>query len=856
MKVYPWNERHYRSTTRALSGTLRKVARVLWPVAAIVSLGLTLIPRAWASHRFARINDHWAKRGLFIALVGLILWPFIGTLAHLGGAWANLIRTIDGQGDASIVGSVIAVALAGLPTGLIIQGFASMIESFDFDVAGERYLLETKPTWAMKRRYKKNMKALASGEAASDGMMPFGVVVGDPIPFRTARYGMLFDRLFATLGHLSVIGSNGTGKTLLALSMARAAVRHGSPLVYIDFKASLRTYNSVKAIAEEYGAPFASFTSGIAEDAQSWYDPLAWKGDAPDKASMLVTSFNFPETGDASYYRNQAETWLVLCLQVLEHVGLREGESTFDYLLAVTNPVELKGRLAPMRTATDPQTRELYQEFMERAERGSPKDLSGLYANLSTVVHSGGSQLRPKPGVKPLSLGEAARTDTVTYIGLSPAVNDVALKILGSLVLRDLSVLAGQRMKDRDVSELKPLPVIVDEASRLGSRSVVMETVLATAREGMLLLWNFTQSFSSWVPSTIKELTTNANTTVAFRTMDPETARILNDQLGEVDAINEISEVSINHRHFQGDTTKREDEAKKIMTKGPFLMNAPHRLDQLPDLHAYIWAAGDLSDSKVMQWRSRRVKNPDLTRDAPLIRVTLLEQPALSASQPQRPAAAPEPQLEPAEDAFDAEYEFADQEHWAETFTHDAYDDEAGIPSWDRPPQYGDSLDDGPAPMGDQYPRNDQYPRRTGSTAATPTSGATTTAPTTTSTPTTHDDGWEGYDATEPADGIVWDDDPSPEQPPAQDAAAPTAAIWDDEPSPLTPAGEDTEQLDEFAPPPAPADANQGGNHEPGPSQWPPQPPTTTSSTTPPATPSSAPKTSKPKKGSKAARWE
>lgn len=903
MKVYPWKQRKYRSTTRALSGPLRRVSTVLWPLAAIISIGLTLIARFWATRGFAKVNDHWAKRGVMMVLIGLILLPLIGAPAQLGHAWADLIRAIDGSGDSSTLSSIIRAALAGLPIGLILQGLSSMMDSFDFDVSGERYLEPTRPTLRTKRRAKKSTTALESGNAASKEMVPFGVVVGDPIPFRTPRYGMVLDRRFTTLGHGSVVGANGTGKTVLAIQLGYTAVEHGAALIYVDFKASMRTYKAVKAIADDQGASFQFFTSGLNLDTTSWYDPLAWEGDAADKASMLITSFNFPETGDASYYRNQAETWLVLCFQVLEFVGLNEGESTFDYLLAVTDPVELKGRMTPMRNSRDPQAREAYQSFMDRASRTAVKDLSGLYSNLSTVVHSGGEQLRPQGRTKPVSLADAARDGGVVYVGLSPSINDVALKILGSLVIRDLSVLSGKRMHQHDVDQLRPVMLIIDEASRLGHRAVVVETVLATSREGRIFLWSFTQSFSTWPVSTITELNTNANTKVAFRTQDPDTRKALEQELGETPALNEISGVSIKHRHFQGDTTTRDEESRNLMTEGRFLMNAPYAFDSLPDMHAYVWGAGDLSGSAVFAWQSRRVKDTDIEKDAPLIRVV-----PLSLS----PAAPVDKDLDvvsPAAEIEEQEPLPADGQ-WVGAFD-DPYDHQ-DTPEWDRPPSdWEDSLDDGPAPLGRGAAAAQQYPRRSGSTPA------TATADTTTSTRTNGADataGSSGHDAHRGADavngasvsaggdgdGVEWDDeieeppsarfDPNPiEQhptaPPEQPAQEPELVhwddsdtqepvaqnepIWDDDPSPdtadidevpaptTTPAPtQDPDATAEFAELPDTLTTDAAATNPQAPTGSPQRP---TPTTTPPPGPAEArPRPSAPKlpKGSKAARWE
>lgn len=905
MKVYPWRSRKYRSTARSISSFLLKISRVLWPIAAILSIGVTVIARFWALRGFSHINDAWAKRGLILTSLGLILIPLIGRPAQFGDAWTNLIESFTDTGTTGTGTALLYAAISGLPAALIIQGISSMIEAHDFDLSGERYLERTKPNWHTKRRAKKNEAALAAGTAASDDMIAFGTVAGDPIPFRTPRHGMLVERRFETLGHGSVVGGNGTGKTVLAITLGHTAVTRGAALVYLDFKASLRTYEAVKELADSLGVRFQSFTSGLNSEAASWYDPLAWEGDAADKASMLVSSFNFSETGDASFYKSQAETWLVLCFQVLEHITLRPGESTFDFLLAATDPVELQARMDEFRNDGDEDTRNAYTELSARARQQERRNLANLYANLSTVVHSGGDRMRPQGNKKPVSLADTARDGGVIYVGLSSSINDVALKIMGSLVLRDLGVLAGQRMDDPNASQLRPMMAIVDEASRLGHRAVVMENLLATAREGRILLWSFTQSFSTWPESTITELNQNANTKVAFRAQDKGTRTQLEDDLGKIPALNEMREETIKHRTFQGDTTTRDGDARKTMTDGAFLLDAPHSLGSIPDMHAYIWFTGDITGSKVMQWVSRRVKKPDIEQDAPLIKITRLRlKPTGETAAEEFAGADDEPQ--PLRAITDHETVDADVvTGWGHDVA-DPYEAQHATPSWDeRPANRGPitaptpvaAVDNGPAPMGVNTGSTQaaHYPRRRAPVTPTAPSAPQTRGGTTPDTAAEPDPMIRWADASpatpgpSPTQDPHWvieppiDEEPhwSPSEerrpaPPAHGSTAaqapspsPAAPIWDDDPTPDTAPIPHTRgstpsagsaapgAAAEFAPPPTSAAAS-GPRVETAGEPDPPTDPSLThpvDSAQPPQPPAPAPK-ARPRKQPKPSRWD
>lgn len=632
MKPYPWNGRKRFEDRRFYANSLKKIGTLFAIIATILSLGTSWIVSFILRQGYDTKNDSWWKRGLMMSGFGAVLMalgmagvPYLGSPMDFGRSFLDLLYSFGDKATMEPRTALINMLGAGVPIAFVLHGLANIIECYWFEYHGERYLLRSVPTRAMKRRAKANASGLRSAKNSGDGWLRYGILVDDPIPWRTPRYGMICERPIEKLGHGIILGGNGTGKTVCALSMAHQAAASDAAVLYADYKASLETYKSMRAAAQAAGVPFYSFDLGINSGERTWYDPLAWKGSPSEKASMLVTSFNFSETGDSSFYKNVAEQWLTLQFEVMAHVGIYEGESQFDFLLDTASPAGLSERIAAMKSGSDAD-RDLFSQWKQTMASVEAKHLASLRANLSNVVNAGGERLRPQGDSPAISLKQIAEQGGVCYIGLSPSTNDVALKIIGSLVLRDLGVLASERMRVANKKGLRQFLALVDEASRMGPRAVVMDNLFAMAREGQIHLWPITQSFSTWPASTKTEMTTNASSRIIFRVQDPKTAEEISTSLGKIPAMTEMSEEKVEHRMMRGETSSMEGESR--LTLGRDLMVDPDHLgspNTLPNEHAYIWFSGSRQFPTRRRWRSRRVRKDDIGHDAPLVRIIVAD---------------------------------------------------------------------------------------------------------------------------------------------------------------------------------------------------------------------------------------
>lgn len=622
MKPYPWYNVRNFGTARLFTGLFKKIMNVLRIIAGVLTFGLSELIRIILIARFTRINDAWWKRGLIVLAIGAIAYPITGGAQRWAKAWIDLAYSLGDKATMEPQEAVIGIVLGGFPIGLIITGIIVLTDTYETRIAGEHYIEKSRPTLRTKLRMRRNVEALRTGSTAADGALKMGVIVDDPIPWRTPRYGMICARPIERLGHGAIVGGSDTGKTVLAFNILHQFLACGNGSLYIDFKASAKTYEGVRAAARAANRPFYSFDLGIGSGERSWYDPLAWQGEPSDKASMLASSFNFPETGNAAYYRTIAESWMTLQFQVMERVGRREGESQFDFLRATASQKGLRERLEPLKKGTDAD-RAFHTEMVAQSSGMNDKDLGNLVGNLNIVIAAGGARLRPREDVPAISLARAAEEGALVYIGLSPSTNEVALKIIGSLALRDLGVLAGTRMRPAATDdELRPMLAIVDEASSMGDRAVVMDTLFKQAREGKVWLWVITQTFSTWPSSTVNEMNANTQTRVVFRIPDSFTSESLEPNLGTIPALSVMSEGRVEHRAFQGDVSSRSGDSRRSITTAPFLVGANQKLMTVKNYHAYVWFTGSHDRATIKEWKPKRpVNQDDIERDAPLVRI-------------------------------------------------------------------------------------------------------------------------------------------------------------------------------------------------------------------------------------------
>lgn len=617
MKPYPWNSRRTFGDRMALVRTTRPFAIPL-VLLSVLANPLTILVHLWCFIGFKYFNDRWSKRGLISIAVGALIM----LVSFSPSVWVNAAKVaVYAPGDKAtkpFSEAIPDLMMASLGPAVILAGIAGLIISFQSEWEERRYLEPTRPTLLMRLRAARNRRALSAGQSHK-GYVPFGTIADDPMPWRTPRHGMVVERPLNGLGHGGITGANGSGKTIAGLTFAHGAVKNGASLLYVDCKGSIATRIKLQNIAHDLGVPFQSFDMTPGSPASSCYDALDWDGSPSEKTSMLMGSFSFPTEGPASHYTDLAQAWLTLQFTVLEEVGTRPDESKFDFLLDTCTPARLKDRIAPLRDGTTRQ-QALYEKWSSSISGTKADNLSGLRSKIEAVVNAAGERLRPNgPDSPSIHLRSLDEQPSIIHIGLSAVTDDTALKVLGSLAIKDLSVFSGERYSGM-APPRRDIVVIPDEASRMGDRTEVMDNLFTLAREARIWVWPITQSFSTWPEVTVSEMVTNSLTQVVCRLPDKQTADSLLGTLGERRVLNDMREERVRHRMFRAERVTSSSDARSTVTTEPFLLASA--LTDTADHHAYIWALGASAQPTRKRWKPKRLKFPDEnTSDTPLVRI-------------------------------------------------------------------------------------------------------------------------------------------------------------------------------------------------------------------------------------------
>lgn len=620
---YPWSERQKFNTQRKIIAPIVKVTSILAIIATVLSPP-TIIAWLWSRFSFRRYNESWSKRGLILLLIGVISAALITPhIVDVPLNWYAAFKSLTKDDPADPTTTFTTAIITATPWALILHGLHSLTSSYQIEVTTDSYLRKQRPTLNMKLRARRNTAQLRSGidRHRKKGYVRFGVITGDRIPWRRSRYGQVVERPIRKMGHGVFIGANGRGKTKAAESFAHYVLDADGAMIYIDFKASLATMTGLAGVARADDKPCYILDIGAGSKDTSWYDLFAWPGSPSDKASVLVECFQFPEgDGGSAYYRNLAEAWLGMQLEAAEHLTLQPGEGMFDYLLDTSSPSRLQERITPLRESTDQRLRDKYEQWNAEADRVKPQELQGLRSELNKIVNAAGDRLKPNTdNPHPVSMKEVMDNGGLVYIGIASGINDTVVKVLGSFLFKELSILVSARARENE-DTLRDVFVIPDEASEMEERSVMLNPIYTMAREARIYIWPSFQSYGDWDPSTQDAIGTNANNFVAFTIPSTETATKIAESLTDIFALKQQSQEQTTQRTFQNQSVGIGGDARLEIVTDMFL-RPKIELSSVPFYHAYIWFMDNTPVSRDRWHGRRRVKKDETISDAPLVKL-------------------------------------------------------------------------------------------------------------------------------------------------------------------------------------------------------------------------------------------
>lgn len=643
MNPYPWKTvPDFRARTNWLKKATGWKAlfipfMLLTLLCGLISGVFALLVASWLRRRFkVRSGSPWLLVRPYL-LAGVVLTiitggPYMATKK----LWSGLHK-LGGLDFSLVKNEALWNTSCGVGAGLLAGSLLGWLRASLYNYQSQAYREKPRVTRPMRQRLAKNTQVIATGKGAAEGVCQFGVITDDVLPWRAGRYGMIVERPVRMMMHGCIVGAAGSGKTVLTGNLVYFSQLAGSGVFYMDMKDSAETRAMVQAMAVKAGVRSHVFSMS-ARDTSAWCDPFRDSTIRPrEKASMLFDSLSFPTGGDAEFFTVQAQRWLGFQFDVLDKVGLAEGEGTFDWLVKTSTHAGMFAVLEDynLRPDRDMQFYQLASESLGKNEKKTDADIGGLRIRLETVVRFAGHLLRPNGVTEPVTFRDCERGETL-YFGLSSAADDQTMKTLGSVMLKYIELCSSQRFNGMNHKDTRVL-VLTDEAGFLGDRSGALDRLYRQAREANYDVWTASQTLSSYNENTRTEIVANSNTKVVMRVSDEVTATALSNALGTIFVLTGRMEQSTQQTALG---ERRVENAGSGMNElGEALMLTPSMLTQLEPHHAYVFFTLSAKnnpgrakvDSVVMEnWAPPAPISKlgdDNSQDAPLVKIIPVQRP-------------------------------------------------------------------------------------------------------------------------------------------------------------------------------------------------------------------------------------
>lgn len=632
---YPWARRHKFTLTRRYLPKVVTVTTVLAGIAVILSPPSILF-WLWGKIGYHRYNDSWSKRGLTSMILGVIMALIVGP--NPAGIYPPIRNIIDGlkAGNSFSLNEFWGWCLHGSPWALVLVGIHLLCTSLLIERESERFLNPIRPTWMMKRRYKHNVKALTNGHAKrkTHDRIRFGVIVGDRLPWRQSRHGMVVELPTKNFGHGAIIGKSGMGKSTLIQTISYYIGSTGISLINIDFKGSAGSRQGLAKAARAAGVPFTSLDIGTGSKDTAWYDLLGGEGSPADKADKLIECFDLASGGGSDYYAGAARAWMPIQIEAAElfreRGWFKQGEWSLDFLWQTTNPAVFVERVKERFSVAGVEDREKFAQWQVEANKFKASDLQGLANEYRKIINAAGDRLKPNADhPEPLSMQKVIDGGGMMYIGIAASVNVVITRVLGTFMIKELKDIAAAR---QGVGGLNDVVIIPDEASQMGDRTDELIPLYQLGREAKMWIWPALQSFSVWPAETLGEITSNASTFVAMRIQDKPTSTTLVESMSPIYGKAEQAIEETKQRGLFGRQASGVSGDSRISIEHDDRLRAGPELSNTPVYHAYIWSQVLSFPGLTNEpWFGRRLRedsvadNPDRSKqpftDAPLVQL-------------------------------------------------------------------------------------------------------------------------------------------------------------------------------------------------------------------------------------------
>jgi type IV secretory pathway TraG/TraD family ATPase VirD4 len=247
-----------------------------------------------------------------------------------------------------------------------------------------------------------------------------------------------------------LLGATGSGKTILQVMLALAAIKRGFGVIYIDPKGDDFVLEELSAAAARAGRPFRPWDP----QGKTIYNPYD-RGTNTEIADKLLAAEVFTEP----HYQRLAQRYIGHVVRALRLAGV-------PVSLATVVEHMHNGRLASLTRKMTPSDARPLLAYLETLTPQQERDLAGARDRLAILAESDiGHLLDPATGGVQIDLRESLDRGDVVLFRLEADRRPLAAEMLGAAIVQDLVAISQERQH----GEHRPALVIIDEFSAFGA---------------------------------------------------------------------------------------------------------------------------------------------------------------------------------------------------------------------------------------------------------------------------------------------------------------------------------------------------------------------------------------------------
>lgn len=314
----------------------------------------------------------------------------------------------------------------------------------------------------------------------------------------------------------TVVGATGSGKSVTMTLTARAAIKRGMGVIYIDPKGDDFVREELRDAAHRAGRQLLRWSP----QGGAIYNPYD-RGTNTEIADKLLAAEVFTEP----HYQRLAQRYIGHVVRALRLAG--ETVSLATVVEHMHN-----GRLASLTRKMSPTDARPLLSYLDTLTPQQERDLAGARDRLAILAESDiGPWLEPTVDAVEIDLREALERGDVVVFELEADRRPLAAEMLGAAIIQDLIAITAERQHGRHRHGL----IVIDEFSALGAPRIA--ALFSRARNAKLSVLLGTQEMSDLKSAgliavrggdgILNQVTGNLDVLIAHRQNMPESAELI-----------------------------------------------------------------------------------------------------------------------------------------------------------------------------------------------------------------------------------------------------------------------------------------------------------------------------------------